>query len=87
MCIATYIGLYNVAPFVVEFALKLQYIRQILVNLSKIRFFWKSVEHFLGYSWMDKHGKANRCIYVSFQCEYAPPLPPPQKKKIECLEE
>ena len=82
MCIATYIGLNNVAPFVVEFFLELQYICQILVNLSIIRFFWKSVEHFLGYKWMDKHGKANRCICVSFHCEYVPPHHPHPTKKL-----
>lgn len=73
----TYVDLYNVAPIVVEFSLKLKYIWQILVNLSNIRFFSKSVEHFLGYMWMDRHGKANKCICVVFHCEYASKPPPP----------
>jgi len=39
MGIDTYVDLYNVAPIVVKFSLKLKYVWQILVNLSNIRFF------------------------------------------------
>jgi len=81
----TYVDLYHVAPIVVEFSLKLKYIWQILVQLNNIRFLWKSVEHFLAYMWMDKHGKAMRCICVAFHCEYAPPPLLQKKKKLNVL--